>query len=275
MSSGWHRLPFLSHPDEIANFDFPHHAVALQRFRKQDSHSSVTPPMWCLWCLPADDKTLSTESGCGPKWLIGVLRSGQRCDVHPNMENDSWNLFIVIFLYCIWWVEKNWFMRIENCMKIPYVIFCISDNLKIVMFIAIYLGDNELSHIILSKTKPTSSLKVSLVVQSDSWLVASTSLLKSRGSNTSTSLARGWLHLSEKILNFYKSHQTGTTATRMVSLVQSIFTRLALWTTVACTSCVCVFGFLIRWSGSFRRKSLLRKERGGPMQNSTNNRGNK
>ena len=33
MSSGWHRLPFLSHPDEIANLDFPHHAVALQRFR--------------------------------------------------------------------------------------------------------------------------------------------------------------------------------------------------------------------------------------------------
>ena len=30
MSSGWHRLPFLSHPDEIANFDFPHHAMALQ-----------------------------------------------------------------------------------------------------------------------------------------------------------------------------------------------------------------------------------------------------
>ena len=33
MSSGWHGLPFLSHPDEIANFHFPHHAVALQRFR--------------------------------------------------------------------------------------------------------------------------------------------------------------------------------------------------------------------------------------------------
>ena len=33
MSSGWDMLPFLSHPDEIANFDFPHHAVALQRFR--------------------------------------------------------------------------------------------------------------------------------------------------------------------------------------------------------------------------------------------------
>ena len=40
MSSGWDTLPFLSHPDEIANFDFPQHAVALQRFRttrlKQD-----------------------------------------------------------------------------------------------------------------------------------------------------------------------------------------------------------------------------------------------
>ena len=33
MSSRWHTLPFLSHPDEIANFDFPHHAMALQRFR--------------------------------------------------------------------------------------------------------------------------------------------------------------------------------------------------------------------------------------------------
>ena len=42
MSSGWHRLPFLSHPDEIANFDFPHHAVALQRFRNlwNESHFS-------------------------------------------------------------------------------------------------------------------------------------------------------------------------------------------------------------------------------------------
>ena len=29
MSSRWDTLPFLSHPDEIANFDFPQHAVAL------------------------------------------------------------------------------------------------------------------------------------------------------------------------------------------------------------------------------------------------------
>ena len=36
MSSGWDTLPFLSHPDEIANFDFPHHAVVLQRFRNSE-----------------------------------------------------------------------------------------------------------------------------------------------------------------------------------------------------------------------------------------------
>ena len=54
MSSGWHRLPFLSHPDEIVNFDFPHHAVALQRFR-------TIPVLWwqkipqCVWnCLYCD-----------------------------------------------------------------------------------------------------------------------------------------------------------------------------------------------------------------------------
>ena len=33
MSPGWDTLSFLSHPDEIADFDFPQHTVALQRFR--------------------------------------------------------------------------------------------------------------------------------------------------------------------------------------------------------------------------------------------------
>ena len=47
MSSGWHTLPPLSHLDEIANVDFPQHAVALQRFRKN-------PPvmrLFDLWAL--------------------------------------------------------------------------------------------------------------------------------------------------------------------------------------------------------------------------------
>ena len=34
MSSGWDALPFLSRPDEIANFEFSQHTVALQYFRK-------------------------------------------------------------------------------------------------------------------------------------------------------------------------------------------------------------------------------------------------
>ena len=48
MSSGWDTLPFLSHPDEIANFDFPQHAVALQRFRNilQDIISHFDNGVW-------------------------------------------------------------------------------------------------------------------------------------------------------------------------------------------------------------------------------------
>ena len=44
MSPGWHTLPFLSHPDEIANFDFSQHTVALQRFRRGEM--VVVTPCW-------------------------------------------------------------------------------------------------------------------------------------------------------------------------------------------------------------------------------------
>ena len=57
MSSGWHKLPFLSHPDEIVNFDFPHHAVALQRFR------SVPPVFTPTGATPA--KLHPTFAPCG------------------------------------------------------------------------------------------------------------------------------------------------------------------------------------------------------------------
>ena len=57
MSSGRHTLPFLSHPDEIANFNFPHHAVARQLFRS-DEHvqrclvfqNCVMVIYWCVEC---------------------------------------------------------------------------------------------------------------------------------------------------------------------------------------------------------------------------------
>ena len=52
MSSGWDTLPFLSHPDEIANFDFPQHAVALQRFRRNLCACFCFYRRNCLWlCL--------------------------------------------------------------------------------------------------------------------------------------------------------------------------------------------------------------------------------
>ena len=56
MSSGWDTLPFLSHPDEIANFDFPQHAVALQRFRKYALFHGNSKPWvhllsYCIVCM--------------------------------------------------------------------------------------------------------------------------------------------------------------------------------------------------------------------------------
>ena len=47
MSPGWHTLPFLSHPDEIANFDFSQHAVALQRFHEIQFNRQFT---YCASC---------------------------------------------------------------------------------------------------------------------------------------------------------------------------------------------------------------------------------
>ena len=55
MSSWWHTLPFLSHPDEIANFDFSQHVVALQRFRTNQVHGvpglSPTAKYFTTWTL--------------------------------------------------------------------------------------------------------------------------------------------------------------------------------------------------------------------------------
>ena len=65
MSSGWHALPFLSHPDEKANFDFPQHAVALQRFRSSQplrkSHKIYACPRWMnifMWNEIVDRKLI-------------------------------------------------------------------------------------------------------------------------------------------------------------------------------------------------------------------------
>ena len=68
MSSGWHRLPFLSHPDEIADFDFPHHAVALQRFRRNLPSTSNLRPC----CMILQEATTSMTKRCIPQEMIYV-----------------------------------------------------------------------------------------------------------------------------------------------------------------------------------------------------------
>ena len=66
MSSGWDALPFVSHPDEMANFDFPQHAVALQRFRTRVPTRSVDT-----------EKPLRiTASSGNPKTTQGCLFKG-------------------------------------------------------------------------------------------------------------------------------------------------------------------------------------------------------
>ena len=83
MSSGWHRLPSLSHPDEIVNFDFPHHAVALQRFR---NNVIITPAfdflVICWFSIHYSDVIMSAMAsqitGVSIVYSTVCLGSGQR-----------------------------------------------------------------------------------------------------------------------------------------------------------------------------------------------------
>ena len=67
MSSGWHRLPFVSHPDEIVNFDFPHHAVVLQRFRKYEIHCNSKRCVVLCWYYPFNSQHFSYVD-IAPDW---------------------------------------------------------------------------------------------------------------------------------------------------------------------------------------------------------------
>ena len=108
MSSGWQRLPFLSHSDEIANFDFPHHAVAFQRFRiirMTYGHcrmSSGWPTLlafvirmkWLIWSLshPDDLAVLSISF----RWLMDIVVCHSDdiwyCPVASGRHNIIWTL---------------------------------------------------------------------------------------------------------------------------------------------------------------------------------------
>ena len=81
MSSGWDTLRILTHQDEIANFDFPHHAVAVQRFRTDQldtlwhialedmyTYSLSVVPFVCQWQRQSEALTRAwaCEAHCGP-----------------------------------------------------------------------------------------------------------------------------------------------------------------------------------------------------------------
>ena len=94
MSSGWNTLPFLSHPDEIANFDFPHHAVALQRFRITRSHPNCVSNLYRFTWYEGNDKT--------PGWLyiyIYIYILLQICYMLINSKCKILQTFVPDFMY--------------------------------------------------------------------------------------------------------------------------------------------------------------------------------
>ena len=105
MSSRWDTFPFLNHPDEIANFDFPQHAVALQRFRTYyiSTHCKLLYPKCSHICF---NKSKSMTSSLlvpyfcydftGVLPVDCVIKSGPRAKSH-GCGKGRYNLFLHYF----------------------------------------------------------------------------------------------------------------------------------------------------------------------------------
>ena len=93
MSSGWDTLPVLSHPDEIANFDFPHHAVALQRFRSKNMMLLFENKLSYIFCVVGAGVT-NAESAW---WLIKL---NQRCWLACLLCVIFYHVFCEIWINC-------------------------------------------------------------------------------------------------------------------------------------------------------------------------------
>ena len=111
MSSRWHRLPFLSHPDGIANFDFPHHAVALQRFRTlhiswRSTHLLHLYFLFSWWRHQMEPCSASLAFVRGiHRWLRGIHRSPVN-----SPHTDQWRGALMFSLICAWtngWVNNQ------------------------------------------------------------------------------------------------------------------------------------------------------------------------
>ena len=72
MSSGWHTLLFLSHPNEIANFDFLQHAVAFKRLR------FILPSYLGIFLPNASVVSLRNVSKCSTLIIVTHENKAQR-----------------------------------------------------------------------------------------------------------------------------------------------------------------------------------------------------
>ena len=100
MSSGWHRLPFVSHPDEIANFDFPHHAVALQRFRTLRSLVGICRmgiKKLTMWYAEMLNKLTPIYKLAFMNMVALYLK--QLCFTHCYYLNQEWQLCITPLIW--------------------------------------------------------------------------------------------------------------------------------------------------------------------------------
>ena len=108
MSSGWHTLPFLSHPDEIANFDFPQHAVALQRFRTSQ-RASNTESLSTSWChdypLHYTDVIMTTIAS--QITSIAVVYSTVYSDADQRKHQSSASLAFVWVIHRDRWIPRT------------------------------------------------------------------------------------------------------------------------------------------------------------------------
>ena len=132
MSSGWHRLPFVSHPDEIVNVDFPHHAVALQRFRSlwfplpwlkitQPARESKVPCLvWFHSRISIQQFWIYPTCGC-TKYRILPIVCNDLDTTNPLDPTLARNLFQYLWAIFWNWIEKT-VSNNQTLFKIQYII---------------------------------------------------------------------------------------------------------------------------------------------------------
>ena len=125
MPSGWHTLPFLSHPDEIANFGFPQHAVALQRFRIhrtcciQSVNNTVTKTLqchhWWHWSWHKDNPRYTCDDN-----VCIIANLGMYVSVYWYSIVNHMYLFTLHINFINQW--RHWKCRVVMMSSLPSLI---------------------------------------------------------------------------------------------------------------------------------------------------------